>query len=235
MKKFFFFLMLACATSAYAQQPIFLGLRGGINLGNLDVALPNIPSPDIRSKTGVIVGVYGQFGLSNHFSIQPEITYWRQPIDLAGSQALANTVINGIPISSATYQVDAQMNLAYQEVLLSLRYQIGAEKLKLYFLGGPFIGLIQSANIDGKVEAIVNNIDLTRVYREEDIKDDFENLNYGLSFGGGIQYDLANGYLFLDGRLGLGMVNVVKASDSPFSEVKTGTAAITIGYAHRLR
>lgn len=85
---------------------------------------------------------------------------------------------------------------------------------------GPQIGFLLSAK--GKTEASAMGLSIEE---EEDVKDEFKGLDFGLNFGAG--YELENGLGF-DVRYNLGLSNI---SDYDDANGGNGVFQITVGYA----
>ncbi|QLE00464.1 PorT family protein [Galbibacter sp. BG1] len=81
---------------------------------------------------------------------------------------------------------------------------------------GPQVGFLLSAKAKGEEGDVSAEID---------VKDELKNLDFGLNFGLG--YEFQNG-LFIDGRYNLGLSNIVE--DDDVEEVYNGVFQFTLGY-----
>lgn len=100
------------------------GLKAGLNLAN--GSGDNADALDASMLTTFHVGVYGQFGLSDAITLQPEVLYYG-----AGSK-----VVDG----------EFDLKLSYIAVPVMFKYNLG-ETFNIQ--AGPQIGLLMSADLDG--------------------------------------------------------------------------------------
>jgi|AntRauTorcE11897_2_1112592.scaffolds.fasta_scaffold05298_2 hypothetical protein len=129
MKKllFIFGLLLAMgpiANHANAQSSVDFGIRGGLNISNL-----NDIEGEADSRTGFMAGLYFNFLVPNSpVSIQPEVLYTQK----------------GFESGNNTFQLD------YIEVPVLVKFDFitdGSVTPNVYF--GPYVGFNVSAEIDG--------------------------------------------------------------------------------------
>lgn len=74
IKRLFLLLCLAFAGATTQAQDFTFGVRGGMNIGNLQVdPASDFVSPD--SRYGVQIGVFGQTPLTDRILFQPELSY----------------------------------------------------------------------------------------------------------------------------------------------------------------
>jgi opacity protein-like surface antigen len=92
-----------------------------------------------------------------------------------------------------------ELSLDYLEIpiLLGAAFPIENSALKPMIFAGPSVGFLLSCDSDGL-----------------DCKDETKSVDFGLAFGGGIQYALENLSLFLDGRYNLSLTNADDTEDS---------------------
>jgi len=123
MKKILFTVFAVCIMFAASAQ-FKGGLKAGLNLanGSGDTA----DALDASMLTSFHVGVYGQFGLSDAITLQPELLYYGAGSKVAGG--------------------DFDLKLTYIAVPVMLKYNIG-ETFNLQ--AGPQIGFLMSADLDG--------------------------------------------------------------------------------------
>jgi hypothetical protein len=135
MKKFAYFvvalalLSLACGCSTYAQTPINVGFRAGLNLGNATLD-PDVPSGVDKSfRTGLIAGGYGELGFAEDMFVTAEILYVQEGMTFSAGG------------TDVTYKLD------YLEIPLAFKYKFALEnsQFKPFVLAGPVIGINMSA------------------------------------------------------------------------------------------
>jgi opacity protein-like surface antigen len=183
-----------------AQETKF-GVKGGVNFATLTGDTDNL---DLKSKVGFHVGGFVAIKLSNKITIQPEVLY-----SLQGSKA--NNIEQDI--DGTVYNADVDFNFSYVNIPVMLKYY-AAEKFNIEV--GPQLGFLTSA----KVKATVDGNSA-----EEDIKDQFESLDFGLNFGAG--YDFTEN-LSANVRYNLGLTNIAK--DSGDDKINNSVLSLSLGY-----
>ena len=111
-------LLAGLTTAAHAQTGVKYGLKGGYNLATF----AGTDSKGSKYKSGFSAGGYLNFGLSDMFSIQPELLY---------SQKGAS--IDGYPNSGTTFK----STLGYLDVPIMVRVNTGNDGKGLFFEAGP--------------------------------------------------------------------------------------------------
>ncbi|MDD3642712.1 MAG: porin family protein [Candidatus Krumholzibacteria bacterium] len=107
-----------------------------------------------------------------------------------------------------------KMKLNYIDIPVLLKVCIPTEgSVKPSIFAGPYLGLLLSAKAD-----------------DEDVKDYTKSMDYGVVFGGGINYMLAEdqGYISLDARYGMGLTTVDDSDDE--RDGKNMGITIMVGY-----
>lgn len=196
-------LVLVMAIGATAQDPA-KGMTGaGIKAG---VALANLTG-DISGtsmKTGFGFGGFLTFGLSETFSIQPELLY----------------IMKGAKedVSGGT----VKLKLNYLQVPVLFKYDFPTQSsFKPSIFVGPAVGILMSA----KVSAESGGAGV-----EVDVKDLFNSADLGLVFGLGAEIATGSkGGVTFDARYDLGLSNIAK--DSGDQSVKNATIGLFIGYS----
>lgn len=127
MKKFILSLavLASAAGAANAQTGIKVGLKGGFNGSTFSGA----DSKGSEYKAGFAAGGFVNFGVSDNFSIQPELLY---------SQKGAS--IDGFPYQSGTsFKTDGtyKSTLGYLDVPIMFRYNIGEDGKGFFVELGP--------------------------------------------------------------------------------------------------
>ncbi len=157
---------------------------------------------ELKSKWGVCAGGFIQLNLGNVLAIQPEFQYTmkgaRMEEELAGE----------------TFKV--AYNLSYLEVPVLVKFMIptsGGVKPNLFV--GPAIAIKLSAKL--KMEYLGET-------EKEDVSDDMEDTEFGLIFGGGLDF----GKLMFDVWYGLGLTTLSKYEGE---EIKNGVISFKVGYS----
>lgn len=154
----------AGVTTANAQSPLNFGLRGGLNIANLN----NVDDTDAR--TGFTAGAYFNFKVPmSPVSIQPEILYTQKGFEASG------TVFG--------QQISATTKLDYIEVpvLAKFSFAPGPVTPKVYF--GPYVGF----NVKAEAEVESGGQSGT-----EDIKDSIKDTDFGVVVGAEVSISKLN-------------------------------------------
>lgn len=118
-------LLAGAAGVANAQTGVKYGLKGGFNGSTFSGA----DSKGVEYKAGFAAGGFLNFGISDNFSIQPEILYSQKG---ASSDNLTYTS-GGTTYNDGTRKI----TLGYLDVPIMFRYNIGEEGKGLYVEVGP--------------------------------------------------------------------------------------------------
>ena len=110
--------LASAATAANAQTGVKLGIKGGFNGSTFS----GTDSKGSEYKAGFAAGVFANFGVSDNFSIQPEVLY---------SQKGAS--IDDFVVSGVTYK----HTLGYLDVPIMFRYNVGADGKGFFIELGP--------------------------------------------------------------------------------------------------
>ncbi len=171
-------------SQAFAQ----FGIKGGATLSSFDTEITgNGMSFEESSDTkfGFQAGILYQHAINDMISIQPELLF---------TQKGGKDDVNG--------GLESKVTLSYVEVPVLLRFNVPIDgDIRPYLIAGPHAGYLLDAKDEYDGES-------------EDISDFLEDLNFGLTFGGGVQF----GNFFVDARYDLGLSNVFDESsiDEPF-------------------
>ena len=166
--------------SVYSQPNFSLGLEAGVNLANINIT----PTMSTSSRTGLIVGVFADIGLSRTFYIRPGLRYM--------SKGFSSTS-NGITFTD---------RLSYLEIPALLKVSFPLTEVKPYLVGGPAIGIQLSASEEATDGVQVQTSDASSV---------FESIDFGLFFGGGVDFRVAGKVdMFVQTGYSLGLSNITK-------------------------
>lgn len=160
MKKILFIVLLigflsVSVNESYAQESHF-GIKGGAAAYQLTSEFGDFETTTDR-KIGFEAGIFGDFAISNIFSIQAEAVYVQK-----GGEESVDTFGN----SSST--------LSYVDVPLLLKIHAPLQgAVKPYIYGGGYAGYLIEATSDDEETS-------------EDITDFVDDFNYGLKLGAGV-------------------------------------------------
>ncbi|MBC8109449.1 MAG: PorT family protein [Verrucomicrobia bacterium] len=155
---FVFLLMLT--SNAFAQDfpKTSFGIKGGVNFSNFYKG--DLDDKDVR--TGFNAGVYGRFVLAEGIALQPELLY---------STRGGESTYNGFGGGRATLKLD------YIEVPVLVVVNV-VPFLNIHV--GPYVGFLASAKATNVNEDNVFN------FEDELDKDSFENVDFGIAGGVGV-------------------------------------------------
>ena len=200
-----------CFISLNAQSNQ-MGLLAGINISNLDEKNANYDNRTEYAFGGIL-----EFSRNEMFSICLEPMY------------LQKGASEEISILGINFEMDWRIN--YLEVPVMLKYKMGQNPTKFYFIFGPTFGILLSSEME--VSALGESI-------EVDVKDIMESIDFGVSFGGGLSFPMGvNSTIFIDIRYTLGLADIIKGGtiesageteSIPDTEVKTNGILITAGF-----
>lgn len=188
----------------YAQKAQF-GIKGGLNSSNFSGDTEGI---DFKSRIGFNLGAFAAIKLSEKITLQPEISYSTQ-----GAKAVNVTA----PYDGTLYTGDVKFNLSYINVPVMIKYYV-ADKFNLE--AGPQIGFLTSAKTSTKLDGFNQTVD-------QDIKDSFESVDFGLNIGAG--YDFTKN-ISAGIRYNIGLSNIAKTEPGDNSKIENSVFSLSLGY-----
>jgi len=202
MKKFLIVSLVMVFVAAVLPQSAAAGV--GVKVGYAWANLKFTGGTDVPVLTDIknpMGGVYFSLGLGL-VSIQPEILYVRQ----------------GARMEALPDWMEDRVDYIQVPVLLKIHVLPGPISPMIY--AGPYGAYLLSAKgvafVDGVLEPPV------------DIKDQIKSTDYGVVFGGGIDFRLPVIKLSAEVRYNLGLANVAKNAD-PGTSVKTKSLMVLVG------
>lgn len=205
MKKNILFAIALFTVGFINAQKVEFGLKGGMNSSTFSGDTDGI---DFKSKVGFNIGAFTSIKLAEKIILQPELLF-----SIQGTKAVNVSEI----VDDIVYQGDVKFNLTYINVPIMLKYNV-AEKFNLEV--GPQIGFLTSAKTSTKIDGYSQAT-------EQDIKDFFESVDFGLNFGLG--YDFSNK---VSGgiRYNLGLSNIFKTESEDNSKTQNSVFSLSIAY-----
>jgi opacity protein-like surface antigen len=111
---------------------------------------------------------------------------------------------------------EAKVKLAYIEVPVLFKIALGTSTTRPYLMAGPAIGFLLSSKLTNG--------------GEEDLKDQTEDIDFGLNFGAGLSFPAGTNTIFVEGRYALGLTDIAKEGTGEEDEkVKTNGIQIMAG------
>ncbi len=187
-------LPLALLIAVPLQAQTTIGVKGGINVANVDTNVEDI-SDLIDSKTGFVGGGFVTLGLGSLFALQPELLY-----------------------SQKGFQVDefgetVKFNTNYIEIPVLLKAQFKLAMLRPAVYAGPVLSFETGCTVSA-LELSVDCDDEMAGVGERKTNE------WGAVFGANLDFFLGPVTLILDGRYQLGLTNLADVPDSD-DEVKS--------------
>lgn len=230
---------------AHSQTPVYLGLKAGIGIPNLHTGNNGSEvSSGYSSRLGPYFGVFGEFRLSDKFSIQPEINYSSQGGKKDGEQAVpAQQFEPSAPAGMmvyANYKSVAKLNYVEVPVLAKFTFPLNSH-FNFMVDAGPYVGfLFKAANVTSGSSNVYADKEETQPLTpgeqnfnaNTDIKNQLKSTNFGIQGGVGFSYNLNNGYIFIHGGGNYGLVDIQKNAQD--GKNNTGAATVVLGYALRI-
>ena len=241
-------ILLVLAVSEAGGQSFTVGVKGGISIPNLTSGGASNPlNSGYESGLGPDAALFGEYHVSNLFSVEMSLEYSTQGGNKNGKQALPvpSWVASQFPPGTApqylwaNFDASAQFNYLLIPVLGKFGFDIGTSGAwRFYADAGPFVGFLLSAKTITK--------GTSNVYADEaqtqpllfapasfdttaDIKSEINNTNYGVAANIGITYRFGSNQLFLEGGGNYGFKVLQKNKED--GQNHAGAVVVRIGYA----
>jgi opacity protein-like surface antigen len=205
MKKVILSTLMLCSIVGFSQNFKF-GAKAGLNVARLNTNLQKIPgaSSTQTNVVGLNIGLFGEYKISDTFSLQPELLYSEQggkaTMDVLG-QSLTQT-----------------LSLKYLNVPVIAKY-FATKKFSIQ--AGPQIGFLLAAT--NKLDSSITGLPSS----SSDIKSDVNAIDFGLNFGLG--YDFTEN-IAVSTRYNLGLIEIEKNNSNGSSGSKNKVFSFGIEY-----
>lgn len=218
MKKLLFTAAIAVLgfTSANAQEVQF-GVKAGVNLATIT----GDDIEDNSSKVGFHVGGVAEIKISEKFSVQPELIFSQQGTK---SEFSESGEFGG---NSFSYEEELKIKANYLNLPVMAKFYV-AEGLSLE--AGPQVGFLLSADAESEFTDTETFDGVTTTESgsfEQDVKDEFKSVDFGVGFGAG--YKLDSGLNF-GLRYNLGLSSIGEDFDGEEYDVKNNVLQFSVGY-----
>jgi len=186
-------IVLAFALPVGAGQ-YYAGPIGGLNIADGDVT--DGEGCDRVTSSRTVFGFGGIFGLVLSETVSLEL----QPKYLQ----------KGTTTKAHDNQPDMDWKFAFIEVPLLAKISFG-QQIKPYVKVGPTFGLLLSAEVEAEGGGVIQGSPLTTY--TADIKDASKSFELGGIIGAGLSFPLENITIFVDGRYGMGLGDILDGGD----------------------
>ncbi len=188
---------LAAAPLALGAQDVTIGVKGGVNVADLSIDEDGT-SLETDTKSGIVGGVWAQFGISDIFAIRPEALY---------SQKGTKAQDDGL-------QFEAELDYFEIPVLLVARVPTGGN-VRPYALAGPVLSFEASCEIE--IEGLGGEV--SEECETFDPEDPVltKSTDFGVAFGAGLEIETGKLVWLADGRYTLGLSDINDTEGAPES------------------
>ena len=246
------FLVLMTATS-YAQETKF-GIRAGVGIPKLKSTDDNIYSKDYQTVAGFDGSIFGDFGITERFSIKAELGYSRKGGERNGMQPIPPAFLNSAPEGSinlpegvipyAEFDNDAIFNYIEIPVLAKYEWDLGS-KWGVYVNAGFYVDFIinpeQVTSGDSYIYIDSGEYGFIPVTEYEfpmtattDINADLADMDFGGMWGLGFTYAIGeSSELIADIRGSYGFIPLQNDTDT-YGTVHMGNMTFALGYAYTI-
>jgi opacity protein-like surface antigen len=197
-----------------------IGLKGGLNISNLTgsdlLQGSNIASETKNSRLGIIIGAFVAFNISDMLAIQPEFLYTQKGGKYEGTLA-----------QQAGSAFTSEIKLDYLEIPILLKASLlpnaAVIQPNLYF--GPVFAL--------KLKAETETVGADgQIFTDNNVPegDNVKSNDYGLVFGGGLDFNFSGPEIGIEARYTLGFTDWTTYQPV---DMKNGTFSIlaSIGFS----
>ena len=204
-----------------SAQDISLGAKIGYNWNNVSAPAFN-GTLDFKKMTNVNFGLVAQIGLTDNFSIQPELNYVQKGFRL---QYGKDFTIYNVPIPVGASAVTA---IKYIDIPVLAKYKFRGQGASGYVFAGPSVGYALSGNLETHAQVIIDiklgstpiNLDAVNYNRFE----------VGGVVGAGFEVPIGNTKLFAEGRYTHGF-NEVYEVPIIGAKVKNQSFGVSVGFS----
>jgi len=210
MKKIIFLLTLSilCVGISFAQTKTRLGVTAGLNVSNENYSGDISLSTDY--KAGFQAGVIADFGISEKFSIMPELLFSQR-----GTKYSMSAAGNSVKFSETLNYLQLPINAAY-------KFDVGVGS-KVFVFAGPYFGYGLSGN-----DKLETTVDGQKYNQSEKVTfgsnaDDAKAFDFGINVGVGYEYEK----IFFKLQWNPGLMNLSNVSGT---SVRNTNIAVSVGY-----
>lgn len=194
-----FLILGAGANPAHGQADIRLGVKGALNLADLqgdDADLLVSQGQDLERRMGFVAGGFAQVDLNEIFGLRPELAYvqkgaWAETLVGSGEQ---------IVTAESTLKIDYIELPALATMTLPMELDARA-----FFLAGPALAF----NVSGEQEFEING-----QTESVDVSDAINSVDAGLHLGVGADVPIDAGTVTVQARVEIGMVDLPDEGDA---------------------
>jgi len=248
----FVFISMLFLTTQISHAQVQIGIQCGLSVPNLSGG-NNEVSEGYSSRLAPNFGITAEFGITDNFSIQPEINFDGQGGQRNGLQPVTNLPPE-IPSPPTGYFYASFKNMSilnYIEIPVLAKYTFGGFGLRFDVNAGPYIGFLLNATekTSGTSSIYIDKNGTPLTMQDStgasfpvppqsfdastDVTSSIHKVNYGIAGGVGIMVPVTSrGSVSLDVRGLYGLTNIQK--DPADGTSHTGNLIISVGYSYEL-
>jgi hypothetical protein len=204
IKNLMILLALVTGFASVQAQSLSVGVRGGINLANIAFEDEDYLGIEPERRLSLDFGLLFNIGISENFSIQPEIHYMQK-----GYRSEFEEMI-----FQETVSTDQNVLINYLEIPVLAKVGLGNETVQLMINAGPSLGYA----LNGRTEIEIDAFGMKEKEEEyidlgDEENEDFNRLDFSLLFGAGIGFNTGPATIFVDARYLLGLTDLDDSGD----------------------
>lgn len=223
-------------------QTFSLGVRSGLSIPNLTAggSEKNPLNTGYKSRLGPDEAIFGEYHISSLFSLEAMLEYSSQGGKKTGMQAFTNPQGDQPPYLYANFKSEARLNYLLVPVLAKFGWNLSNHSpIRIYFDAGPFAGFLLSAHqVTSGSSMVYADPQGTQPVSpsaqpfdaNNDIKDQLNTFNFGVSGNLGFAYHFAKSNVFIEGGGNYGFLNIQKGTAN--GKNNTGAGTVALGYAY---
>jgi len=236
----------AFCTISFAQ--INIGIRGGLNISNINEDLSGtetynfedatlIETLNQSSRTTFNFGGFIEYWFNQKFALQINALYNQKGFAIDGN--VNGTIIDQGTAIDITIDVEETIELSYLSFPLLAKASFGESNFRPYILAGPELGFLLSATDHAKVtsEAESQGVRVGPYTEEvdEDIIEFLDSFEFAIDFGGGLSYKFGNISVFADFIYSLGLTTISTERFLEDEELKNRVIMVNLGLMYTVR
>jgi hypothetical protein len=206
---FGFALALVAGAAQLPAQDITIGIKGGIIITDLAVDDPTDPS-DLDTRTSFAVGPFLELGISDVFSIQPEVLY---------TQKGAKDTEDGVDLT-------IKLNYIEVPVLLKARLSPAGSAVRPSVYAGPVVAFESKCEVEGSDGGVSVTLDCVD---EDGLGLETKSVDFGVALGAGISIPAGSVIVVGDARYTLGLSDINDTAGLEEVEIKNRTWSVFLG------
>jgi opacity protein-like surface antigen len=192
--------LLVPASPAFAQQ-IRFGILGGLSLATIEFD-PDPGDFEFGRREGPAAGVSLEFGLNDHFAIEPRALWVRKGAELTDSDFGA---------------LDSSIQIDYVSVPVFFKLR-GGGAIRPYIAVGPEVGFKLNAKTVFRAEG---------QEEEEDFSDEVRSTDFAIAGAAGLEFAVGRVGVFVEGGYSYSLTSIEK-EDEVVDAIDTNNRAILV-------